>query len=322
MIDVEVAGGRAVNTGSGFAMHYYTTDHLGSVRLVTDASGNILEQFDYLPYGERCINSNLAVANSGKTDYLYGGKELPQLFGIDWYDSVARWQTTSGVFSSPDPLMEKYYSVSPYSYCAGNPINYVDSQGDSLIITKTGEYLEMRGNSSDVYYFDGEKLCFIGNLGEVINVDEVFQNLINLNSFISAHIGPLLFYLLVKGHGPWDLKNNEKTIWGIAKRTNTKLLFHDTTMSAEDIGNMHYGIMAAATLWCNLDMAQRMAGYAQRRAGTSNDQWNTYEQSSFFNASHTTGAFISSTTTRKPPYGDDPEDQKWIQQGYNLIKKK
>ena len=79
-------------------MRYLTTDHLGSVRLVTDAGGNILEQFDYLPYGERCINSSLAVVNTGKTDYLYGGKELPQLFGIDWYDSAARWQTTSGVF--------------------------------------------------------------------------------------------------------------------------------------------------------------------------------------------------------------------------------
>ena len=41
-------------------MHYFTTDHLGSTRLVTDASGNVLEQFDYLPYGERCISTYLA----------------------------------------------------------------------------------------------------------------------------------------------------------------------------------------------------------------------------------------------------------------------
>ena len=52
-------------------MHYFTTDHLGSTRLVTDASGNVLEQFDYLPYGEKCNNSGLAVANQRKTDYLY-----------------------------------------------------------------------------------------------------------------------------------------------------------------------------------------------------------------------------------------------------------
>lgn len=96
---------------------------------MTDASGMVLEQFDYLPYGEKCNNTGLAVANSHKTEYLYGGKELPQLFGIDWYDSSARWQTTSGVFTSPDPLMEKYFSVSPYAYCAGNPVNRIDPDG-------------------------------------------------------------------------------------------------------------------------------------------------------------------------------------------------
>ena len=111
-------------------MHYFSSDHLGSTRLVTDPDGNVLEQFDYLPYGQKCNNSSLAVANQHKTDYLYTGKELPEaFFGIDWYDSVARFQTTSGVFTSPDPLAEKYYSVSPYAYCAGKPVNRIDPNG-------------------------------------------------------------------------------------------------------------------------------------------------------------------------------------------------
>lgn len=38
---------------------------------MTDSDGNILEQFDYLPYGQKCNNSSLAVANQHKTDYLY-----------------------------------------------------------------------------------------------------------------------------------------------------------------------------------------------------------------------------------------------------------
>ena len=56
-------------------MHYFTTNHLGSTRLVTDASGSVREQFDYLPFGELCQNSGLAVANQDKTDYLYTCKE-------------------------------------------------------------------------------------------------------------------------------------------------------------------------------------------------------------------------------------------------------
>ena len=70
------------------------------------------------------------VAVHEKTDYIYTDKELQQLFGIDWSDSFARFQTASGVFTSPDPLAEKYYPLSPYAYCAGDPVNLVDPEGD------------------------------------------------------------------------------------------------------------------------------------------------------------------------------------------------
>jgi len=31
-----------------------------------------------------------------------------------------------------DPLCEKYYEVSPYAYCAGNPVRFIDSDGKKL----------------------------------------------------------------------------------------------------------------------------------------------------------------------------------------------
>ena len=134
-------------------MHYFSSDHLGSVRVVTDPDGNVLEQFDYLPYGQKCNNSSLAVANQYKTDYLYTGKELPQFFGLDWYDSIARWQTTSGVFTSPDPLAEKYYSVSPYAYCAGKPVKLIDPEGLSWFFDElTGEFYAHFDDGNDKIY--------------------------------------------------------------------------------------------------------------------------------------------------------------------------
>ena len=36
------------------------------------------------------------------------------------------------MFLSLDPLAEKFYGISPYSYCAGNPVNFTDKGGDSL----------------------------------------------------------------------------------------------------------------------------------------------------------------------------------------------
>lgn len=33
-----------------------------------------------------------------------------------------------------DPMAEKYYGVSPYAYCAGNPVNRVDPSGKTIRI--------------------------------------------------------------------------------------------------------------------------------------------------------------------------------------------
>ncbi len=37
--------------------------------------------------------------------------------------------TTAGRWLTPDPKSEDYYGVSPYSYCAGDPVNFVDQDG-------------------------------------------------------------------------------------------------------------------------------------------------------------------------------------------------
>lgn len=38
----------------------------------------------------------------------------------------------SARFTTMDPMAEKYYSISPYVYCANNPLKYVDHRGDSI----------------------------------------------------------------------------------------------------------------------------------------------------------------------------------------------
>ena len=84
----------------------------------------------------------VTVANTGNTDYLYTGKESQNaLFGINWYDSGARFQTTDGIFTGIDPLAEKYYHLSPYAYCKGNPVNCVDLKGLNPIYSTKGDLL-------------------------------------------------------------------------------------------------------------------------------------------------------------------------------------
>ena len=150
---VAAAGGRIVrqehqNSPATYEPRYFITDHLGSTRVVVDSLGTIVQQVDYLPYGEKCRNSTLI---SGENDYLYGGKEFQApVFNIPWYDSQARFQTTDGMFVSLDPQCEKYYSLSPYAYCAGNPVRLVDRDGGDWRDVVNGFSSAVRKNLSPV----------------------------------------------------------------------------------------------------------------------------------------------------------------------------
>ena len=124
-----IAGGRATLEANGWTAHYYITDHLGSTRAVANTSGNAFATFDYTPYGSLL---NAEDTPTG-TDYLFTGKErqAKQSAG-ELYDSQARFMDTGGRFLSIDPMAEKFYHLSPYAYCAGDPVNHMDQDGRIL----------------------------------------------------------------------------------------------------------------------------------------------------------------------------------------------
>ena len=64
----------------------------------------------------------------------------------------------TGSWLTPDPLAHKYTSWSPYAYCAGNPVNFVDPDGlDIWHITSNGEVSRIKKSNTDVlYYVDNE----------------------------------------------------------------------------------------------------------------------------------------------------------------------
>ena len=128
-----IAGGRVKYDNGSWQTEYYITDHLGSVWAVTDTLGNVLATFDYTPYGELLAATDNTATG---TDHLFTGKEQQSKLGVsELYDSQARFMGTDGRFTSMDPLAEKYYHLSPYAYCAGDPVNLVDPDGRKLRIT-------------------------------------------------------------------------------------------------------------------------------------------------------------------------------------------
>ena len=118
--------------GTPTCWNYYVTDHLGSTRMVVSSNDSIRETINYYPFGsEMRMEAPAQIANSLGHPFRFTGKELDKISDLNMYDFGARWYDVAGVpmWTSVDPLAEKYYNVSPYAYCAGNPVMLVDPEG-------------------------------------------------------------------------------------------------------------------------------------------------------------------------------------------------
>ena len=117
---------------------YYRQDHLGSIREVDSYTGNnrtVVQKTQYYPSGTPFAES----FGAGEQAYKFTGKEMITMHGLNWQDFGARWLDNARMqWTSVDPLAEKYYSISPYAYCAGNPVRYVDVQGKWIQDSKGG----------------------------------------------------------------------------------------------------------------------------------------------------------------------------------------
>ena len=126
--------------------HYYVTDYLGSNIAVIRSDGTLVQSVTYYPYGEPhrdpSASAGLGISEPGKptsgtsiaNPYLYGGKEYVRRDGLREYIYGARMCIPSETrFNSMDKLCEKHPDQSPYLFCGGNPIRYVDPTG--LIFT-------------------------------------------------------------------------------------------------------------------------------------------------------------------------------------------
>ena len=126
-------GGRIVGTvDDETEVRYFLTDHLGSVRVVVNSGCEVLERNDYQPFGKRWVTPSMPVSDNRDR---FNGKEDQSFAGLPFSDYGARmYDYERGRWLTQDRFAEKYYSIGQYNYCAGNPVNYIDIKGDSLMI--------------------------------------------------------------------------------------------------------------------------------------------------------------------------------------------
>ena len=107
--------------------HRYVRNSLGSIVAVTDSAGTVEQAVCYYASGLPVYKAPNSIP---ATRRMHVGKEFEQFESIDWYDNEARFYDPLLVrFTTPDPLALSYPSLSPYAYCANNPVCNVDLDG-------------------------------------------------------------------------------------------------------------------------------------------------------------------------------------------------
>ena len=154
MESVEVAEGKLTD---GVAL-IYLKDHLGSVTKVVNANtGEVVESSDYTSYGKRASSTSTEYGDkfTGVTlrAHFTGKEDQKTDFNVDYTDFGARhYSPVLRRWLTPDPLSEKYYGISPYAYCAGNPVNFIDVNGrDSIYVIDSPTRPRDRGVMGETY---------------------------------------------------------------------------------------------------------------------------------------------------------------------------
>ncbi len=118
---------------------YLSYDHLGSVRLVTDAAGKVISRHDFLPFGEEISQGQAGRSTSllfGETDDVtqrFTAKESDSESGLDYF-GARYYGSALGRFTSADPSnlsVDFWYpqSWNRYAYALNNPLSVVDRNG-------------------------------------------------------------------------------------------------------------------------------------------------------------------------------------------------
>ncbi|RVU42104.1 hypothetical protein EA187_17345 [Lujinxingia sediminis] len=107
--------------------YVFVTDYLGSVRQVVDASGNVVQELSYDPWGRVQSDTNPGFQPFGFASGIADPNTSLVTFGVRHYDPL------SGRWISPDPLGPGG-SVNPWVYAENAPISFVDPDGESPFV--------------------------------------------------------------------------------------------------------------------------------------------------------------------------------------------
>ncbi len=109
--------------------YWYHPDHLGSSSWITYTDGSAVQHLHYLPWGEDFVDQRTTSFNSM---FTFSAKEKDSETGLSYFGS-RYYSSDLSIWLSVDPMSDKYPSLSPYVYCADNPVKLVDPEGEDIV---------------------------------------------------------------------------------------------------------------------------------------------------------------------------------------------
>ena len=120
---------------------YYHSDHLGSAAYLTNQEGSVSQTLNYLPFGEEWVDVKQDIDWPSLINYSFNAKEKDYETGFHYYGS-RYYSSELSIWNSTDPMADKYPSLTPYNYCANNPVKLIDPNGEEFDPVSKETYIE------------------------------------------------------------------------------------------------------------------------------------------------------------------------------------
>ncbi|MGA7496562.1 MAG: RHS repeat-associated core domain-containing protein [Isosphaeraceae bacterium] len=110
-------------TASG-TVAWYLTDRLGSVRVLTDNTGSVIDEINYDAYGNILTQTNPSASDR----YLWTGEQFDAVTGLQ-YNQARYYDPATGRWTTEDPIGFAGGDTNLYLYVGNDPTNATDPSG-------------------------------------------------------------------------------------------------------------------------------------------------------------------------------------------------